>query len=128
RLAAAGVLAGAASRPGLIGAYHLPAWLDDVILGPSWLQSLVHTDPGQPAPHPVRHTALVFSGVEAGLLLAVITAAAIAASRPVLLPLLRLARAATRMSGGDLSVRIQPRGRDELAQLVTSFNGMASAL
>jgi two-component system sensor histidine kinase MtrB len=32
------------------------------------------------------------------------------------------------MSGGDLSVRIQPRGRDELAQLVTSFNGMASAL
>jgi two-component system, OmpR family, sensor histidine kinase MtrB len=32
------------------------------------------------------------------------------------------------MSGGDLSVRIQPRGRDELAQLVTSFNEMASAL
>jgi two-component system sensor histidine kinase MtrB len=32
------------------------------------------------------------------------------------------------MSGGDLSVRVQPRGRDELAQLVTSFNGMASAL
>jgi two-component system sensor histidine kinase MtrB len=32
------------------------------------------------------------------------------------------------MSGGDLSVRIQPRGRDELAQLVTSFNGMASSL
>ena len=32
------------------------------------------------------------------------------------------------MSGGDLSVRIQPRGRDELAQLVTSFNTMASAL
>jgi two-component system sensor histidine kinase MtrB len=33
-----------------------------------------------------------------------------------------------RMSGGDLSVRIQSRGRDELAQLVTSFNEMASAL
>jgi two-component system sensor histidine kinase MtrB len=32
------------------------------------------------------------------------------------------------MSGGDLSVRIQPRGRDELAQLVTSVNEMASAL
>jgi two-component system, OmpR family, sensor histidine kinase MtrB len=40
----------------------------------------------------------------------------------------RLARAAQRMSGGDLSVRVQPRGRDELAQLVTSFNEMASAL
>jgi two-component system, OmpR family, sensor histidine kinase MtrB len=112
----------------LIASYHLSAWLDDVILGPGWLQSLVHTDPGQPAPHPVRHTALVFFGVEAGLLLTMIATAAIAASRRVLQPVRRLAHAATRMSGGDLSVRIQPRGRDELAQLVTSFNGMASAL
>ncbi len=61
-------------------------------------------------------------------LLAVFTAVAFAASRPVLQPVRRLARAAQRMSGGDLSVRIQPRGRDELAQLVTSFNEMASAL
>jgi two-component system sensor histidine kinase MtrB len=112
----------------LIGAYHLPAWLDDVIFGPSWLQSLVHTAPGQPAPHPVRHTALLFFGAESGLLLAMITTVAIAASRPVLLPVRRLARAAQRMSGGDLSARVRPRGRDELAQLVTSFNGMASAL
>src|SRR5215469_9147598 len=112
----------------LIGAYRLSAWLDDVILGPPWLQNLVHTLPGQPAPHPVRHTALVFFGAEAGLLLAIITTIAIAASRRVLLPVRRLAHAATRMSGGDLSVRIQPRGRDELADLVDSFNGMASAL
>jgi two-component system sensor histidine kinase MtrB len=112
----------------LIGSYHLPAWLDDVIFGPPWLQSLVHTTRGQPAPHPVRHTALVFFGVEAGLLLAMIITVAIAASRRVLLPVQRLAHAATRMSDGDLSVRIQPRGRDELALLVTSFNGMASAL
>jgi two-component system sensor histidine kinase MtrB len=112
----------------LIGAYRLPAWLDDVILGPGWLQSLVHTLPGQPAPHPVRHTALLFFGVESGLLLAMIATVAIAVYRPVLLPVRRLARAAQRMSGGDLSVRIQPRGRDELAQLVTSFNGMAAAL
>jgi two-component system sensor histidine kinase MtrB len=112
----------------LIGSYHLAAWLDGVIFGPPWLQSLVHTTRGQAAPHPVRHTALVFFGVEAGLLLAMIITVAIAASRPVLLPVRRLARAAQRMSGGDLSVRIQPRGRDELAQLVTSFNGMASAL
>jgi len=112
----------------LIGAYRLPTWLDDVVLGPGWLQSLVHTGPGQPAPHPVRHTALVFFGAAAGLLLAMITTVAIAGSRRVLLPVRRLAHAATRMAGGDLSVRIQPRGRDELAQLVTSFNGMASAL
>ncbi len=74
------------------------------------------------------HTALIFFGAEAGLLLALITTAAVAASRRVLLPVRRLAHAATRMSGGDLSVRIQPRGRDELAPLVTSFNGMAFAL
>jgi two-component system sensor histidine kinase MtrB len=112
----------------LIGAYRLPGWLNDVIVGPGWLQNLVHTLPGQPAPRPVRHTALLFFAVEAGLLLAMISTAAIAASRRVLLPVRRLAHAATRMSGGDLSVRIQPRGRDELAQLVTSFNGMASSL
>src|SRR6201995_6178231 len=89
---------------------------------------LVHTGPGQPAPHPIRLTALVFFGAAAGLLLAMITTVAIAGSRRVLLPVRRLAHAATRMAGGDLSVRIQPRGRDELAQLVTSFNGMAAAL
>jgi two-component system sensor histidine kinase MtrB len=105
----------------LIQAYRLPAWLEGLIVGPPWLRSLVHTDR-------MRHTALVFFGVEAGLLLAMITTVAIAASRPVLLPVRRLAQATQRMSGGDLSVRIQPQGRDELAQLVTSFNGMASAL
>ena len=112
----------------LIQAYNLPAWLDAVILGPGWLRRLVQVNPLQPAPHLVRHTALVFFGVEAGFLLAMITAVAVAATRPVLLPVRRLARATQRMSGGDLSVRIQPQGRDELAQLVTSFNGMASAL
>jgi two-component system sensor histidine kinase MtrB len=112
----------------LIESYHLSGWLDGVILGPGWLRRLVLTYAGQPPLHPARHTALVFFGVEAGVLLAVIITAAIAASRPVLLPVRRLARAAQRMAGGDLSVRIQPRGRDELAQLVTSFNGMACAL
>jgi HAMP domain-containing protein len=67
-------------------------------------------------------------GLAAASLLAVITALAFAASRPVLQPVRRLARAARRMSGGDLSVRIEPQGRDELAELVTSFNAMASAL
>jgi two-component system sensor histidine kinase MtrB len=110
----------------LIESYRLPAWLEYVILGP--LRHLAYTAPGQQASHPVSHVALVFFGVEAGLLLALIVALAIAASRRVLLPVQRLGWAAQRMSGGDLSVRIQPRGRDELAELVTSFNGMATAL
>jgi two-component system sensor histidine kinase MtrB len=62
------------------------------------------------------------------LLLALITGVAVAASRRVLRPVRRLAQAAQRMSSGDLSVRIEPRGRDELAWLVTSFNEMAAAL
>jgi two-component system sensor histidine kinase MtrB len=40
----------------------------------------------------------------------------------------RLAEAAQRMSDGDLSVRIEPQGQDELARLVTSFNEMARTL
>ncbi|HLK76599.1 MAG TPA: HAMP domain-containing sensor histidine kinase [Streptosporangiaceae bacterium] len=112
----------------LIEHYHLAGWLDDVILGPGWLRSLLSAGPRQSPPHLVRHTALVFFGVEAGLLLAMIATAAFAASRRVLLPVRRLAHAATRMSGGDLSVRIPPQGRDELAQLVISFNEMASVL
>jgi two-component system, OmpR family, sensor histidine kinase MtrB len=112
----------------LMAAYRLPGWLDGVVEGPGWLRSLVHTLPGQPEPRPLRHTALIFFGLEAGLLLAVITALAVTGSRRVLLPVRRLVLAAQRMSGGDLSVRIQPRGRDEIAQLVSSFNGMAAAL
>ena len=112
----------------LIESYSLPAWLDEVVIGPHWLRNLRYSLPGQQAPRLVPHTAPVFFAVEAGLLLAMITTVAIAVYRPVVLPVRRLAQAARRMSGGDLSVRIQPQGRDELAQLVTAFNAMASAL
>jgi two-component system sensor histidine kinase MtrB len=70
----------------------------------------------------------LFVLVAGGLLLATITGLAFAASRRVLGPVRRLAEAARRMSDGDLSVRIEPTGRDELARLVTSFNEMASDL
>jgi two-component system, OmpR family, sensor histidine kinase MtrB len=111
----------------LIESYRLPAWLAEVVLGPHWLRNLRYSLPGQP-PRLVPHTAPVFFAVEAGLLLAMITTVAIAVYRPVVLPVRRLAQAAQRMSGGDLSVRVEPQGRDELAQLVTTFNAMASAL
>jgi two-component system sensor histidine kinase MtrB len=95
---------------------------------PRWARPMFYARPGAGGMHLAFYLSFAF-GLAAGLLLlAVITGLAFAASRPVLLPVRRLARAAQRMAGGDLSVRIQPRGRDELAQLVTSFNGMASAL
>ena len=85
--------------------------------------------PGGGMLHPRQLAALIlFVLAPAVLLLAVITGLAFAASRRVLLPVRRLAHAAEQMSGGDLSVRIEPRGRDELARLVTSFNTMAAAL
>jgi two-component system sensor histidine kinase MtrB len=77
---------------------------------------------------PARSTAVVFVLAAAGLLLATITGLAFAAARRVLGPVRRLADAARQMSGGDLSVRVEPVGRDELAHLVTAFNTMASAL
>ena len=97
---------------------------------PRWAYLLFYrrNRPGDGMPQVHFTLIIVFCLTAALLLLAVITGLAFAASRPVLLPVRRLARATQRMSGGDLSVRIQPRGRDELAQLVTSFNGMASAL
>ena len=71
---------------------------------------------------------VIFFLVVVGLLLAVITGLAFAATRRVLSPVGRLAQAAQAMSGGDLTVRLEPRGRDELARLVATFNTMAAAL
>ena len=108
-----------------------PRLNDLTLLPPGALSFLYKRNlPHQGAPRGAQATPfLILVVCLAGLLLlGVITALAFAASRPVLQPVRRLARAARRMSDGDLSVRIQPRGRDELAQLVTSFNEMASAL
>ena len=54
----------------------------------------------------------IFFLVVGGLLLAVITGLAFAATRRVLSPVGRLAQAAQAMSGGDLTVRLEPRGRE----------------
>ena len=72
------------------------------------------TRPGRRPPErpdsPARATAVAFVLAASGLLLATITGLAFAASRRVLGPVRRLAEAARRMSGGDLSVRIEPPG------------------
>jgi len=48
--------------------------------------------------------------------------------RRVLRPVDTLTAAAQRLGDGDLSLRVPVRGRDELAQLATSFNRMADSL
>jgi two-component system, OmpR family, sensor histidine kinase MtrB len=105
-----------------------PRLNDVAFLPPGTLSFLYQRSLPQGGGPQVTPFLVVVLGLAALSLLAVITAMAFAASRPVLQPVRRLARAAQRMSGGDLSVRIQPRGRDEVAQLVTSFNEMAAAL
>jgi two-component system sensor histidine kinase MtrB len=106
--------------PSIHGLTHPPKPLLELLI------SLAH-HPGLML-HPRSLLALAFFLAPAALLLAAIIGLAFAASRQVLTPVRRLAEAAHRMSAGDLSVRIEPRGRDELGRLVTSFNEMASAL
>jgi two-component system sensor histidine kinase MtrB len=111
--------------------YGWPSWLAGWITWPGPLVKLLyHRTPHHPGtmPHPGPVAVIFFCLASVGLLLALITGVAVAASRRVLRPVRRLAQAAQRMSRGDLSVRIEPRGRDELAWLVTSFNEMAAAL
>jgi len=48
--------------------------------------------------------------------------------RSVAAPVRRVAAAADRLAAGDLSARVDVRGRDELARLARSFNAMADAL
>jgi two-component system, OmpR family, sensor histidine kinase MtrB len=101
--------------------YHLPAWLGGGATG----SRVIRTRPVHPAG---PHAAVVIGLAGTAVLLGAITGVAYAGSRRVLRPVRRLAEAAQRMSGGDLSVRIQAQGRDELARLVASFNTMAAAL
>lgn len=57
-----------------------------------------------------------------GLLLSMVIALWL--SRYIVRPLRRIDRAAARASDGDASVRLEPQGAPELAQLVVSFNGL----
>lgn len=59
---------------------------------------------------------------------AVVAALSLAASKTVTRPVKELAEAARRLAGGDFSVRVAPRGQDELGELARSFNDMAPQL
>jgi two-component system sensor histidine kinase MtrB len=107
--------------------YGLPSWLGWTT-APPLLVHLMYKHPRGTMPHPDAGAVISYTLAVVGLLLALLTAVAVAASRRVLRPVRRLAQAAQQMSDGDLSVRIEPKGHDELAQLTTTFNDMAAAL
>ena len=108
--------------------YNLPSWIANWANPPPLLVHLLYKHPRRTMPHPDAGAVIAYSLAAVGLILAVLTGVAVAASRRVLLPVRRLAQAAQRMSDGDLSVRVEPKGRDELARLTTTFNSMAAAL
>jgi len=108
--------------------YGWPSWLSTWITSPPPLVHVLYKHQRGTMPHPPASAVILYCLAAVGLLLALLAAVAVAASRRVLRPVRRLAQAARRMSGGDLSVRIELKGRDELAQLTTTFNDMAAAL
>jgi two-component system sensor histidine kinase MtrB len=62
------------------------------------------------------------------LVLALAVTAALLIAGRVLAPVGELAEAADRVAQGDLSVRLEPRGDDEIADLAQTFNAMAESL
>ncbi|WP_432000306.1 ATP-binding protein [Streptomyces sioyaensis] len=77
-----------------------------------------------------RDTAELVRSVQSGLLPVVLLAAVLAlvAARTALRPVRRLARATRRLATGELSIRVEEKGRDELAELAHTFNETAGAL
>ncbi|MCX4639791.1 HAMP domain-containing histidine kinase [Streptomyces platensis] len=77
-----------------------------------------------------RDTADLVRSVQGGLVPVVLLAAVLAllAARTVLRPVRRLARATRRLATGELSTRVEEKGRDELAELAHTFNETAGAL
>ncbi len=69
-------------------------------------------------------------GVLVAVLVVLVVAAGLSAlaTRRVVRPVAQVSTAARHVAEGDLSVRLQPRGDDELASLVRSFNEMTRSL
>jgi two-component system sensor histidine kinase MtrB len=80
-----------------------------------------------PSTPSTRAVELALTGI--GLLLVVLAVTtALSIAQRVLRPVGELADAADRMATGDLSVRLEPEGDDEIAEVARSFNVMADNL
>jgi two-component system sensor histidine kinase BaeS len=64
----------------------------------------------------------------AAIIMVLAVAVTVVASRRILAPVVALTAAARRLQSGDHTLRVSVKGRDELGQLGSAFNAMASAL
>ncbi|MCW2674090.1 MAG: histidine kinase [Frankiales bacterium] len=80
--------------------------------------------PSNPSTRQVELT-LVVIGI---VLITIAVNTALSIGQRVLRPVGELAEAADRMAGGDLGVRLDPQGHDEIADVGRSFNVMAQSL
>ena len=80
-------------------------------------------DKSDPVPGGVGAPLWVWTTIATGLIAVPLV---FAVARRILNPITALTEAAHRMQSGDLDVRVDVRGRDELAELARAFNGMAA--
>ncbi|MGK2939192.1 MAG: ATP-binding protein [Solirubrobacteraceae bacterium] len=77
----------------------------------------------------VAATRAIIAVIASGIALIILLYAAVAYQRrTVIQPLRRLAAAASRMAGGDLGVRLEVQGDDELGDVSRAFNAMAASM
>jgi PAS domain S-box-containing protein len=94
--------------------------------GPDWyVASLL---PGAAVRADAFRVALWASAAHIGVLAALLALLAVILRRQVAAPLGELTRAADRMAGGDLNVRLPAGRNDELGRLAVAFNDMASSV
>ncbi len=84
--------------------------------------------PGAPDSHLYVRVLLLLLAVTVLAILALAVTMALVAAQRVLRPVRQLSDAAARIARGDLSIRLPVTGYDELADLVETFNMMASSL
>ena len=105
-----GIVVGSRVLLPLVGSYEVY-----IVYSLAYEQQTVHT----------VNQVLIFGTV---ILLALITVLIAAVSYSILTPALRAAKAARKVSAGNLNIQLPVRGKDELAQLSQALNDMSSYL
>jgi PAS domain S-box-containing protein len=94
--------------------------------GPNWY--VAATLPGASVRADAFRVALWASAAHIGVLVVLLALLAVIMQRQIAAPLSELTRAAERVAGGDMNVRLPARRDDELGRLALAFNDMASSV